>query len=128
MAHPPPPVKAPRDSVSKHDAKALQIQLNRLYSKKAAIETKLKTTAKAKRMSRTRTLIQLGGLVQKSGLMELCEITEGDDLQGNLESHDKAAVLLGILSEATESLLSLGEDALKSHLSSLQKNGKKFWG
>jgi hypothetical protein len=35
------------------------------------------------RKKRTRTLIQLGGLVQKSGLLEPLQLKIGDDLQGD---------------------------------------------
>lgn len=53
------------------------------------------------RKQRTRMLIQLGGLVQKSGLLELLDITPGEDLQdyGNLP---KAAQVLGFLIEGLE--------------------------
>lgn len=53
------------------------------------------------RKARTRTLIQLGGLVQKSGLMDAFLIKEGDDLQ-EYKNLEKAAQLLGFLSESFE--------------------------
>lgn len=92
------------DPLSDQEIKDLQVQLNRLYSQKAALKAKQTKTAKVKRMSRTRTLIQIGGLVQKSGLLEACGITEGDDLQGDIANLDKAATLLGILHEAMETI------------------------
>lgn len=57
------------------------------------------------RKLRTRTLIQAGGLLSLSGLLEQCEIYEGEDLQNDLEGHEKAATLLGILINASEALL-----------------------
>lgn len=57
------------------------------------------------RKLRTRTLIQAGGLLSLSGLLEQCEIAEGEDLQNDLEGHEKAATLLGILIDASETLL-----------------------
>lgn len=51
--------------------------------------------------SRTRTLIMLGGLVQKSGLLDFFHITPGDDLQDH-ENLEKAAQLLGFLSMCFE--------------------------
>lgn len=53
------------------------------------------------RKERTRTLIQLGGLVQKSGLMDILNIQVGDDLQdhGNLS---KTSQILGFLQENLE--------------------------
>ncbi|MGV8948899.1 MAG: conjugal transfer protein TraD [Candidatus Paracaedibacter sp.] len=57
------------------------------------------------RKLRTRTLIQAGGLLSLSGLLEQCDIFEGEDLQNDLHGHEKAATLLGILIEASETLL-----------------------
>jgi len=51
------------------------------------------------RKFRTRTLIQIGGLVQKSGLMATFNIQVGEDLQ-DYESLCKAARLLGFLSDS----------------------------
>lgn len=48
------------------------------------------------RQQRTRTLIQLGGLVQKSGLMDVLNISPGDDLQ-EYENLAKASQVLGFL-------------------------------
>ena len=57
------------------------------------------------RKLRTRTLIQAGGLLSLSGLLEQCGILEGEDLQHDLEGHEKAATLLGILMDASETIL-----------------------
>jgi len=51
------------------------------------------------RKARTRTLIQLGGLVEKSGLADLFDIKLGSDLQLDKEELLKAATLLGFLIE-----------------------------
>jgi hypothetical protein len=54
------------------------------------------------RAKRTRTIIQLGGLVIKSGLAEKLTIPIGEDLQ---KHHlDKAAILLGFLIHTQNSL------------------------
>ena len=53
------------------------------------------------RKLRTRNLIQIGGLVQKSGLMDAFAIEPGEDLQ-DYESIHKAAQLLGFLSHCLE--------------------------
>lgn len=53
------------------------------------------------RKSRTRTLIMLGGLLQKSGLMDAFHITPGDDLQ-DYENRPKALQLLGFLTTCFE--------------------------
>ena len=63
---------------------------------------------KNERAKRTRTLIQLGGLVVKSGLAEKLNIPIGEDLQ---QDHlDKAAILLGCL---MHSLQEFKEDSVK---------------
>ena len=54
------------------------------------------------RKARTRTLIQIGGLVDKSGLRELFDIEIGEDLEQDIPSLNKASVLLGFLAECFE--------------------------
>lgn len=56
----------------------------------------MKQQHSADRKSRTRTLIMMGGLLQKSGLMDAFNITLGDDLQ-DYENRSKALQLLGFL-------------------------------
>jgi len=55
----------------------------------------------ALRKQRTRQLIQLGGLVQKSGLLEMLDIQDGEDLQDYNHLH-KSAKVLGFLLESLE--------------------------
>ena len=59
-------------------------------------------TNHAEQKNVTRTLIQLGSLVSISGLTSLLHIQEGEDLQFDMEAKDKAAMLLGALSELTD--------------------------
>ena len=80
----------------------IEVELNRLHSAKAALQNKLKVVDKSERKSRTRTLIQLGGLLNISPLLSLCEIELGDDLQINHQ--DKADTLLGLLSTICDNL------------------------
>jgi Conjugal transfer protein TraD len=75
---------------------AVQTKLNRLPSQKAALEHGQKTYNKQKRMQRTRTLIQVGGLVSLTGLLDRFDIHLGEDLQIDLNQMDKAATLLGV--------------------------------
>ena len=56
------------------------------------------------RKSHTRTKIQLGGLIIKSGLADLLEINLGDDLQLDLDQRDKSYIILGILDEVTKQI------------------------
>lgn len=55
----------------------------------------------AERKTRTRQLIQIGGLCQRSGLMEAFSIVPGDDLQ-DYHKREKAARLLGFLTMCFE--------------------------
>ena len=54
------------------------------------------------RKARTRTLIQLGGLFEKSGLMESFELEVVDDLQKDIHKKDQVFALLGGLLELKE--------------------------
>lgn len=54
------------------------------------------------RKARTRTLIQLGGLFEKSGLMESFDLQVGDDLQKDIDKKDQIFALLGGLLELKE--------------------------
>ncbi|MBP6952708.1 MAG: conjugal transfer protein TraD [Alphaproteobacteria bacterium] len=75
------------------------------------------------RKSRTRQLITLGGLLQKSGMVDAFLIESEDDLQ-SYENRDKAAKLLGFLytcfeentfdEENAERWRTVGERLLKS--------------
>ncbi len=82
----------------------IEVKINRLQSKKAMIENKLKAANKSQRKARTRTLIQLGGLLNMLNLPNICGINPGDDLQTDFEASDKAAVLLGMLVHLEDSL------------------------
>ena len=73
----------------------IEVQLNRLLSQKASLQHKLKLKNKSERKVRTRTLIQLGGILSLTPL-DICDIHLGDDLQ--LSCQYKADLLLGILS------------------------------
>lgn len=56
------------------------------------------------RQSRTRTLIQLGGLLEKSGLIDALQIEMGQDLQKDSEVFSKIALLMGLLEETLDQL------------------------
>jgi uncharacterized protein YjgD (DUF1641 family) len=61
----------------------------------------MKTEQQSQRKSRTRQMIQLGGLLQRSGLLDAFLIAPGEDLQ-DYEHRHKAAKLLGFLHENFE--------------------------
>lgn len=79
--------------------------MNRNYTSLAKQTHKMQTKSMQDRKLRTRTLIQAGGLLSLSGLLELCDISEGEDLQSDFDGYEKGATLLGILIEAGEKLL-----------------------
>ena len=78
--------------------------LNRLQSLKAQLNDRQKNAGNTDRRARTRTLIQMGGLLNMIGLPQMCGISDGDDLQQDLENQDKAATLLGMLIHLNETL------------------------
>lgn len=76
------------------------------------------------RKLRTRTLIQCGGLLKLSGLLEVCEILEGEDLQRDLEGYGKAATLLGILLQAREDIENINSSEI---FEGFKKSGKRLF-
>lgn len=56
------------------------------------------------RRAQTRTKIQLGGLVQKAGLLEPLGLHPGDDLQKDEQNFDAVATLMGAFLELSNSL------------------------
>ncbi len=79
-------------------------KLNRLQARKAQIDNQQKAIDYTDRRARTRTLIQMGGLLNMIGLPQLCGIADGDDLQKDPLNQDKAATLLGMLVHLNEKL------------------------
>jgi hypothetical protein len=61
--------------------------------------TREKSTAREFRCARTRTLLQIGGLVQKAGLLQDFGIELGVDLQKDLEMQKPVAALFWGLME-----------------------------
>lgn len=64
---------------------------------KQTLEMRRGPHSKEARRARTRTLIQVGGLVDKSGLLDLLGIEAGQDLQKDVDTIDQAATLMGSL-------------------------------
>ena len=75
----------------------LQKKINDLVLKKNSIKSQQSNFSRSDRKKRTRPLIQAGALLNMMGFFDLCGITEGDDLEIDIENKDKAAVLLGML-------------------------------
>ena len=71
---------------------------NKTLKKISMINTRQKKFDNDFRKAQTRTKIQLGGLLMKSGLTDFFNINSGDDLQLDSDKKDQAYILLGILS------------------------------
>lgn len=83
-------------SLLSQEMQRLKQHISRLKSNLNREVSKMKTEQQSHRKSRTRQLIQIGGIFQKSGLMDAFLIAPGDDLQ-DYENLNKAAMLLGFL-------------------------------
>jgi len=88
------------------------VRENELRSQQQSLTHEHLVRAKNFRKARTRTLIQAGGILKVAGLFDICGIKEGDDLQADMASRDKAAILLGILMEALPEGRQIDEDLL----------------
>ena len=99
----------------------IETALNRLRCKKSALELKMKMQKNNQRKARTRTLIQLGGLIEITPLLSICGIELGHDLQR--EHFDSAATLLGII---VNSVNSLPENLSDEDLMKLKNIGVRF--
>src|SRR5690606_18971758 len=78
-----------------------RVEMNRILSSRSKLNATLEGNA---RRARSRMLIQVGGIVKLSGLFPICQIEEGEDLQYDIDSRDKAALLLGILLDAAHNI------------------------
>lgn len=65
------------------------------------------------RKARTRTLIQLGGLIEKTGLLDFVELETGQDLQKDPDTFEGTATLMGALLSLKESFQAEDADAQK---------------
>ena len=65
----------------------------------------MKQSPSSLRKARTRTLIQLGGLIEKSGILPYLDITMGDDLQQDEHLKESVDILLGSLVDAKQSII-----------------------
>ena len=69
------------------------------------------------RKLRTRTLIQLGGLIEKAGVLEPLGLNLGDDLQKDVDVKEAMITLFGALIDMKETVLT---DPDQKHLCLLQ--------
>lgn len=76
--------------------KSLENRINKIDNKIKRLEGLTYRLKQNQRAARTRTLIQLGGLLVKSGITEKLGIEIGADLQREEDQKKKAYVLLGM--------------------------------
>jgi hypothetical protein len=74
------------------------------------------------RRARTRTLIQLGGLIEKAGILDRLEIPLGSDLQQDTDLKNNVMVLMGILTDVRQNL----DENLYSKTLLLQRGKEAF--
>ncbi|OFW73377.1 MAG: hypothetical protein A2W46_03075 [Alphaproteobacteria bacterium RIFCSPHIGHO2_12_42_13] len=80
--------------------------LTKAETQRYRIMNALKINSHGFRRARTRSLIVLGGLIEKSGLLETFQLTLGDDFQKDPETRDPIAALfkgLLVLNEMAQS-------------------------
>ena len=70
------------------------------------------------RRARTRTLIQLGGLVEKSGLMDVLGLEMGQDLQKDPTLFSKVAILSAIFNENTKIFTNISDGEIANWIKS----------
>lgn len=91
-------------------------------NQKQTLEMRLGSNSKAARRARTRTLIQLGGLIEKAGLLDQLDLETGQDLQKDFDTVEAAATLMGSLLFLKEFFQ--GEEA-ETHKMLWQMRGKE---
>ena len=82
-------------------------------NRKSYMEYRDETNSRKMRKARTRTLIQLGGLIEKAGLLDFVELETGQDLQKDPATFEGAATLMGALLSLKESFLTEEAEAQK---------------
>ncbi|MDR3180023.1 MAG: conjugal transfer protein TraD [Holosporaceae bacterium] len=98
-----------------------EVKLNRLRAQKAALSFRVKHQQNSERKARTRTLIQMGGLLEITPLPSICNINLGDDLQ--LDHPEKSATLLGLLLHISDQI---SETTLTNDLEKFRKIGVNY--
>lgn len=82
----------------------VEAKINRMKSQRAALVSRQESDSKRHRMQRTRTLIQLGGMLTATKIPERFNIENGDELQTDNANQDKAAMLMGLLLTVVDQL------------------------
>lgn len=84
-----------------------------IHSKKQVFEIRHTPSWMSSRKARTRTLIQLGGLMEKAGLLKILELEAGQDLQKDPETFEAVSILMGALLSLQEAFLTEDSNAQK---------------
>jgi len=93
----------------------MQQLIDKMIRKKEILEYHSGLIPSSLRRARTRTLIQLGGLIEKAGLLDEFTLELGSDLQRDPECKERVHALYGALLEL-KSLLKDSEDYSHSYL------------
>lgn len=102
---------------------AINAKLNRLKAKKARLDTMNENRSKQERVARTRTLIQMGGLLSIVNIPTWFDIELGDDLQTDINKQDLSMMLLGLLATVAEQLPEIFSEDRKKEL---KLKGQRF--
>ncbi|NBT85845.1 MAG: hypothetical protein EBT45_05040 [Alphaproteobacteria bacterium] len=97
-----------------------QKQLHKTIQKINRLQFQLSRQTNQQRAARTRTLIQIGGLLVKSGITEKLGIKIGADLQKEETQKKKAYTLLGLL------ILQLSVPQKIDEVENAERLGKQF--
>lgn len=95
---------------------SIDTKLNRLKARKAMLERQTEHHTKQMRMGRTRTLIQIGGLLSLVNIPKWFDIELGDDLQTDIHKRDQSMMLLGLLETVAEQMPAHFSDERKVEL------------
>lgn len=79
-------------------------KLNAINNQISLYASKKRLTTNHQRKAETRTKIQLGGILIKSGITDFFSISVGSDLQLDEQEREKVMLLLGALIEMNEKL------------------------
>ena len=88
--------------------KRLRQKINKLRLDKSRVISSVQHNDKSLRKKRTRTLIQLGGLVDKLDILKDFNIEIGDDLQ--LDSFEQTCMLFGFLKTCIDAKMDTPND------------------
>ncbi len=118
----PRPFASQNPDPSTQKLRKLDQQIFKLTRKKDLMERALPSHPANERRARTRTLIQLGGLIEKAGILDRLAIPLGSDLQQDPDLKNAVMILMGTLVDVRQNL----DDNLYSKTLLLQRGKEAF--